>query len=208
MTDESKQVKVYPVQCPRCRANLLLGPGERVCPICDTFPLVFRERRKYPRVKINLPLELTVAHENVIGETKDISAGGAFIGSLKRLHTDDRFNMVIADIPHSERSLSVNAKVVQSNIYCLDDEKMTHGMGVGFTRISYRDRMLLTAVVEEQLRIVADIAAERRTQRNKEIFESFADFVDETIGRTDLDKVHKGQIIQEKASLLRLNTVK
>jgi len=144
----------------------------------------------------------------VVGETKDMSACGAFISSPKRLRTNQKLSMIIMESPYSERSLSVDAEVVQSNIYCLDDETMFHGMGVSFTRISHRDRMLLTALVEKQLSVMADMAAERRTQRNKETFKSFADFVIKTTGRTDLDKTRKGQMIHEKASLLRLKFVK
>jgi len=113
--------------------------------------------------------------------------------------------MVIVDTPPLKRRLAVDAEVVQSDIYCLDDETMFHGMGVRFTRISRRDRMLLTALVEKQLRIVA---FERKTQQNKEIFKSFADFAIETISRRDLDKACKGQMIHEKSSLLRLKFVK
>lgn len=206
--DEIKRVKLHAVKCSKCKFNLMIGPTEKVCPICEAFPLVFREQRKYPRVRINLPLRLSVAQEDVLGETKDISAGGAFIGSSKRLRTNERLSMVIVDTPPLERSLAVDAQVVQSDIYCLDDETMFHGVGVRFTRISHRNRMLLMALVEKQLRIMTDMAVERKTQRNKEIFESFADFVFETTSRRDLDKARKGQLIHEKASLLRLNFVK
>jgi hypothetical protein len=151
---------------------------------------------------------LSVAREDVIGETKDISAGGAFIGSPKRLRTNERLSMLIVESPPLERSLAVDAQVVQSDIYCLDNETMFHGVGVRFTRIAPWNRMLLMALVEKQLRIMADIAVERKTQRNKEIFESFADFVAETTSRRDLDRARKGQIIHEKASRLRLKFTK
>ena len=205
---EIERAKLHPVKCSQCKVNLMIRPTDKVCPICEAFPLVFREQRKYPRVRINLPLRLSVAQEDVIGETKDISAGGAFIGSSKRLRTNERLSMVIVDTPHLERSLAVDAEVVQSDIYCLDDETMFHGLGVRFTRISHRNRVLLTALVEKQLKIMADMAVERKTQRNKKIFKSFADFVVETTSRRDLDKAHKGQMIHEKASLLRLKFVK
>jgi hypothetical protein len=202
---EIKRVKVHPFKCPGCKANLMIRSIEKVCPICEAFPIVFREQRKYPRVRINLPLRLTVAREDVIGQAKDISAGGVFIGSSIRLRKNERLSMVIVDTPPLKRRLAVDAEVVQSDIYCLDDETMFHGMGVRFTRISHRDRMLLTALVEKQLRIVA---FERKTQQNKELFKSFADFAIETISRRDLDKACKGQMIHQKASLLRLKFVK
>ncbi len=205
---EIKRVKVQPFKCPRCKANLMIRSIEKVCPICEAFPIVFREQRKYPRVGINLPLRLTVSREDVIGQAKDISAGGAFIGSSIRLRKKERLSMVIVDTPPLKRRIAVDAEVVQSDIYCLDDETMFHGVGVRFTRISHRDRMLLTALVEKQLRIMVDMAFERKTQQNKEIFKSFADFAIETISRRDLDKACKGQMIHEKSSSLRLKFVK
>ena len=204
---EFKRVMLYPVKCSRCMAQLTLRRAERVCPICAGYPLVSREQRKYPRARIKLPLLLDLAQGRVLGETKDISAGGAFISSPKRFRVNQKLSMEIINSPSLERTLPVRAKIVRSNIYCLDDETMFHGMSVVFTRISGQDRILITDLVLEQLKGAADIAVARRTERNKQIFESFADFVLETTGRTDLDKVRKGQMIHEGASLLRLKFI-
>ena len=53
--------------------------------------------------------------------------------------------------------------------------------------------------------IVSEVLAEEKRERNREAYESFADFVAEIIGRTDLDKVRKAQMIHDKASELKLN---
>jgi hypothetical protein len=169
----------------------MMSSIEKVCAGYEDFPVVSREQRKYPRVRINLPLRLTVARKDLIGQTKDISVGGAFIGSSKRLRKNEKLFMVIAGTPPLKRRITVGAEVVQSDIYCLDDEIMFHGMGVRFTNISHRDRILLSALVAKQLRI-------------NEIFKSFSDFAIEILNRSDLDKARKGQIIHEKTSLLRL----
>ena len=83
-------------------------------------------------------------------------------------------------------------------------------MGVRFTNISHRDRMLLSALIEKQLRIMVDMASERKRkiQQNKEIFKSFSSFAIETVSRRDLDKARKGQMIHEKAFMLRLDFVR
>jgi hypothetical protein len=148
-----------------------------------------------------------LAQGRALGETKDISAGGAFISSPKRFRANQKLSMEIVNSPPLERTLPVRAKIVRSNIYCLDDETMFHGMSVVFTRISGQDRLLITDLVLEQLKGAADRAVTRRTERNKQIFESFADFVLETTGRTDLDKVRKGQMIHDGAFSLRLKFI-
>jgi rRNA maturation endonuclease Nob1 len=32
--DDIKRVKVHPVKCSQCKANLLIRPTEKVCPVC------------------------------------------------------------------------------------------------------------------------------------------------------------------------------
>jgi rRNA maturation endonuclease Nob1 len=34
--DEIKRVKLHPVKCPRCKANLMIKPTEKVCPVCGS----------------------------------------------------------------------------------------------------------------------------------------------------------------------------
>jgi hypothetical protein len=52
--------------------------------------------------------------------------------------------------------------------------------------------------------LMAEVEAEDKRLRNKEVYESFLDFVIEVNSRTDLDKVRKGQMIHDKANKLRL----
>ncbi|UCE84270.1 MAG: hypothetical protein JSV47_07115 [Deltaproteobacteria bacterium] len=53
--------------------------------------------------------------------------------------------------------------------------------------------------------IMAEVEAEDKRLRNKEVYESFLDFVIEVNGRTDLDKVRKGQMIHDTARKLQLH---
>ena len=34
--DEVKRVKVHPVKCPKCKANLMIRPTEKVRPVCGS----------------------------------------------------------------------------------------------------------------------------------------------------------------------------
>jgi hypothetical protein len=52
--------------------------------------------------------------------------------------------------------------------------------------------------------IMDEIAAEDKRIRNREIYDSFLDFVVATMTRTDFDKARKGQVIHDKACLIKL----
>jgi hypothetical protein len=49
-----------------------------------------------------------------------------------------------------------------------------------------------------------EIDAEERRERNRSVYEYFADFVSTIVDRTDLDKIRKAQIIHDKAEELQL----
>ena len=53
--------------------------------------------------------------------------------------------------------------------------------------------------------IFDQVNAEEKRERNREAYESFADFVAEINSRADLDKIRKAQLIHDKASELQLN---
>jgi len=35
--DEIKRVKLHSVKCPKCKANLMIKPIEKVCPVCGSY---------------------------------------------------------------------------------------------------------------------------------------------------------------------------
>jgi rRNA maturation endonuclease Nob1 len=34
--DEIKRVKLHPAKCPKCKADLVIRPTEKVCPVCGS----------------------------------------------------------------------------------------------------------------------------------------------------------------------------
>jgi rRNA maturation endonuclease Nob1 len=34
--DEIKRVKLHPVKCSKCKANRMIKPTEKVCPVCGS----------------------------------------------------------------------------------------------------------------------------------------------------------------------------
>ena len=53
--------------------------------------------------------------------------------------------------------------------------------------------------------IMSEINAEERRERNRETYDSFADFVAEIHARTDLDKTRKAQMIHDRAHQLKIH---
>lgn len=73
------------------------------------------------------------------------------------------------------------------------------------SRIDGIDSQTLTIALSVISSMIMDeIAAEDKRIRNREIYDSFLDFVVAIMKRTDLDKARKAQIIHDKASLMQL----
>ena len=53
--------------------------------------------------------------------------------------------------------------------------------------------------------IMSEVNADEKRERNKDAYQSFADFVAKINARTDLDKLRKAQIIHDRASELKLD---
>jgi hypothetical protein len=59
--------------------------------------------------------------------------------------------MAFHNVPLLDRSLQVDVEVIWSNIYCMDDELMSHGTGVRFSTIADEDREIITILVSDHL---------------------------------------------------------
>ena len=107
-----------------------------------------QERRALPRAKLKWRV-LTKENDKVIkGVTKDISPSGAYVCCAKPLRLNVVFDMVIKA---PDKSLSVKAEVVWSNIYSPDDEISPRGMGVRFLEIANEDRQVTAKAVSQHL---------------------------------------------------------
>jgi CheY-like chemotaxis protein len=266
----------------------------------DTGPL--QEKRQHRRATVKWPLTVKGPWGTMRGEIRNVSAGGAFLCASNFLKLHEMLAFKLDNISVFERVLSVLARVVRANIYCLDDIAHTYGIAVQFVEISDDDRKTLTdftaqhsagsevnygePLLEQSRRggstmadekksvdlminpglypavrivlnepasghdvfeataplhkevwlhvakeckeratamdvlasqslvsalnsladmIFNEVNAEEKRERNREAYESFADFVAEINGRSDLDKIRKAQLIHDKASELRLN---
>jgi hypothetical protein len=112
---------------------------------------VEEEKRQYPRAIAHWPVTLETTQGVVTGIAMDVSAGGAFICCRESLRVKERYFMAFHNVPLLDRSLPVDVDVVWSNIYCMDDELMSHGAGIRFSRIADEDREFITILVSDHL---------------------------------------------------------
>ena len=85
-----------------------------------------KENRKHPRKEANWFVTIETSGASRVGETKDISRGGAFIYCDRPLESEQLFKMVIS-APGMRNSITAEARVVWST---------PNGMGVRFHSVS------------------------------------------------------------------------
>jgi len=107
------------------------------------------ENRVYPRAKLKWAVSAKVDGKVIEGVTKDISVSGAYVCCAKPLRLNVVFDLVIRA---PDKSLSVKAEVVWSNIYGPDDNINPRGMGVRFLAISGEDPKIIAQAVMEHLK--------------------------------------------------------
>jgi len=112
-------------------------------PVPPWSPAPVQEKREHPRVNVRWPLTIKGPWGTMRGEIRNVSAGGAFLcaGNFLKLH--EMISFRLGDIAVAEHALSVLARVVRSNIYCLDDMAHAYGIAVEFVEISDDDRRVL-----------------------------------------------------------------
>jgi hypothetical protein len=107
------------------------------------------ERRLHPRILVNWPVTLHNVQGSIEGETKDISAGGAFIFLSEKPKFGVNFPILLK--PSEEHSISVVGKKIWSRTFNIDN-RAVFGMGVQFILISPEDRQFISTLVEEESR--------------------------------------------------------
>jgi len=106
--------------------------------------MAVEENRVYPRAKLKWIVLRKVDGKVTEGVTKDISVSGAYVCCAKPLRLNEVVDMVIKA---PDKSLSVRAEVVWSNIYGPDDNINPRGMGVRFLAMSGEDRRVIAKAV-------------------------------------------------------------
>lgn len=113
---------------------------------CGVLHKMIREKRQYTRAQVGYPVLLKNSQGLMVGRVTDISPGGAFICCQEPLDAEEVITLTIRISPMSP-PLKVKGEVIRSNIYCLEDETMCHGLSVRFTKISDNDRRVISSLI-------------------------------------------------------------
>jgi len=110
--------------------------------------MVQKERRKYPRAKVVWPVIMENNRNIISGETKDISAGGAYIRCRAPLKTIEVFMYVSVSFL-SPRIRGI-AEVVRSDVLGSTNGVEYYGIGVRFVAISNEARELISLELQDK----------------------------------------------------------
>lgn len=103
------------------------------------------ERRKHPRFEVNWAITVFTDGGAVEGEAINISLEGLSICCEEPLPLKKMLRVTIA--PPHHPIIQISGEVVWSDLYGMDDEKTTIGMGVCFVEISDEDRLAIEKLV-------------------------------------------------------------
>ena len=111
-----------------------------------------RERRKFPRLVKNLPIKLSDDEFDVLTETKNISASGAYCPVSKPLAVMTKLNVILL-IPVKKSKGKVIKKincggVVVRQEHVKDNGKYAYRVGIYFSDLKESDRKILSSYID------------------------------------------------------------
>ena len=108
------------------------------------------ERRKEPRIEVSWPVAVFAEHGTIEGETRNISIDGLAVFCEEPLRLNESYRISIS--PPDHPAVGITGKVVWSDLYGIEGDDTTVGMGVCFVEISEEDRGYLEEVVTAYLK--------------------------------------------------------
>jgi hypothetical protein len=113
-----------------------------------------RERRRYPRVKKNLPLKLRVGDFDVVTETENLSCIGTYCKVDRYVEPMTKLKILLL-LPIRSRRSVVNKKVECEGIVVrsepITDEGHRYNIAIFFSDIKTKDRERISDYVTAQL---------------------------------------------------------
>lgn len=108
------------------------------------------ERRQYPRYEVRWPVTVFADDDKTTGETIDIAIDGISVCCEKPLRIKQVYRILI--LPPDSQIIEVAGKAIWSNLYGVDDNDATVGMGICFIEISDNDRELLNDMISTNVK--------------------------------------------------------
>jgi len=107
-------------------------------------------RRKNGRVYVKWPVTIIMNSGTFECETTNIAARGVGIVCDEPLPLNESYTMIIKPVNYG--AIEVAGKVVWSDLYGIDGDNKTVGIGICFVEVSEKDRLLLDEVMSENLK--------------------------------------------------------
>ena len=106
-----------------------------------------KEKRRFPRIDVELPIFIDTSCGCTVGKTVNISAGGAFIRCSNSLRIPERFFLAISNLPQMYLHLPVKAELIWSNGYEEEGNCLFLEIGVEFSEIADEDRDSISSLI-------------------------------------------------------------
>ncbi len=107
--------------------------------------LAQREKRSSKRREVRWPVSVESEHGTIQGEIKNISLSGIYVQCDEPLRVNEDFRMAI--IPPNRQAIGLTGKVVWADMYGIDEDETTFGMGVCLVEIAKEDQKFLQNAV-------------------------------------------------------------
>ena len=114
------------------------------------------EKRRYPRIAKSLPIKLSDAEYDIVTDTKNVSANGAFCAVSKSLPVMTKLSIVIL-IPVKRNKTKTVRKINCSGVvvrgeHVKDNGKFPYSIGIYFNEIKVKDRKALLSYINSHLK--------------------------------------------------------
>ncbi|MFB0520537.1 MAG: PilZ domain-containing protein [Desulfatiglandales bacterium] len=103
------------------------------------------ERRKHDRIRVRWPVTVLTNNRIIQAETRNITVSGIFICCKEPLPRNEVLPVRIS--PPNYRVVQVSGKVIWSDLYAIDGQDISYGVGICFVKISDGDRHFLKDLI-------------------------------------------------------------
>jgi hypothetical protein len=105
------------------------------------------EKRLHPRIPVSWSVVILTPKGAVMGETRNISVGGAFIQYSEEVDLNCELQIVFEN--SEQRSISVTGRKAWSGNFNIDGKAVFSAVGVRFTEISFEDREFISSLDQD-----------------------------------------------------------
>ncbi len=107
------------------------------------------EKRRHLRIEVEWPVIISKGDDFIEGETKNIAFDGISIFCEEPLPLDEIISISIE--PPDQQSMVISGRVIWSDVYGIDDQNASYGIGLCFVKISNEDHSRFLDLISDLL---------------------------------------------------------